>query len=644
LIVLATILHVSMPILWILAMGRFAPCRGLVWTAVAGLALYEFCLLFFGLLLGYLGLLRAPGPLVFWGVVASALLAFSVKGVRPIGRAARAALSGVRPRPVDALLGLAAVIVAYLLGLQIAKDWTVGSTDFDGLAYHIPRALVWFWHGDFRPSLTPNWHQIGLPFGGDILLLPGVFLGVGWIGGAWTTAWLSFGAAAAVFGATRSLGAGSRPSVVAALTFLSFPAVGLRLAEVNSDIAAAFPLLAAWVLVVRAGSLAEAAFLFPALCSVGVASKANVALAVVVLAIALFGRRLRAVFSDRRTLTAALAGTLLAAVLCAGSYLPVFSLFGDLVGGQEGRGLVSFGRGPAGVARAALFGTLHWLIEPFALVPEPPRFDVLDRLGINHAYHTLGAGTREKWYPAIDSGINLSGALPFLGLPWLIIALPKGQRMSGSLLFLALLLATFAPVNPNCYASRFAVVLLAAFAVLWGLCAGQSRWLVGALVLASFVVDTVYLRQRILPELEGARAPDRNARIAAAVGSHPLWLLNGSLGADASIAGRRADVRFEYLSCPTDGNWARRFEEIRRVSPWLLLSSNSPEIGAGPAFGRPCLPMLVSDLQQALAAAGWHLAFEENGYQVWSAEKAIEKEKETVGARIAFGAGRLQFR
>ena len=31
---------------------------------------------------------------------------------------------------------------------------------------------------------------------------------------------------------------------------------------------------------------------------------------------------------------------------------------------------------------------------------------------------------------------------------------------------LALLLALFAPVNPNCYASRFSIVLLAAFAVL----------------------------------------------------------------------------------------------------------------------------------------------------------------------------------
>src|SRR5437867_10567269 len=110
---------------------------------------------------------------------------------------------------------------------------------------------------------------------------------------------------------------GRRSSLVAALAFFSFPAVGPRLVEVNTDIAAAFPLLAAWVLVARAGSVAEAAFLFPALCSVGVACKANVAPAVLVLAIALFGSRLRAVILDRRPLRAAAAGTLLAAIVCA---------------------------------------------------------------------------------------------------------------------------------------------------------------------------------------------------------------------------------------------------------------------------------------------------------------------------------------
>jgi hypothetical protein len=68
----------------------------------------------------------------------------------------------------------------------------------------------------------------------------------------------------------------------------------------------------------------------------------------------------------------------------------------------------------------------------------------------------------------------------------------------------------------------------------------------------------------------------------------------------------------------------RRFAEIRTASPWLLLNSNAPEVGTGPnypsALGAPCPSMPVVKLQIALTAAGWRLALEEYGYQIWSAE------------------------
>jgi hypothetical protein len=532
---------------------------------------------------------------------------------------------------VDAGLAVAALLTAYLIGLQVARDWTAGTVNFDSLSYHIPRALLWAWHGDFRPWPAPVWQQVGLPVGGDSLLLPGVFLGIGWLGGAWTTTWLSLGAAAAVFAATRDLGAGRRASLVAALAFFSFLAVGPRLVEVNTDMAAAFPLLAAWVLVTRAGSMAESTFLFPALCGIGVACKANVAPAVLVLAIALFGSRLRAFFLDYRNLAAAVGGVLVAALFCVGSYLPVYRLFGDLVGGSEGWGVSSLRQGTAGEARAALFGTLHWLVEPFALVSEPRRFDLLDRLGVGRAYRALGAGTRERWYPAIDPNTNRSGVFFFLALPWLLVALPKGRRLPGALVFFGLLLALFAPLNPNCYASRFSIVLLGAFAVLWGFRAAGSPALVVSLLLISLAVDAGRLQWRIMPWSAEARPPNRNTRIAAAIGSHTLWVATGSLSSDAHIAGRRADVRFEYVSCPPDGDWTRRFAEIRGISPWLLLNVNTPvlNIGAGysSAFGPPCRGLPVADLQHALETAGWHLAFEEFGYQVWSAENRTTEKK-----------------
>lgn len=620
----AAILLLVLPSLSILAVGRLAPRRGFLWMIVAGLALYETLLLSAGLLLGHLGLLRAPWPLVLFGLVTVLLLALAMKGAGSAWRAARAALAGIRLRVVDASLGVAALILAYLIGLQVGRDWTAGTVSFDSLSYHIPRALLWAWHGDFRPWPAAVWQQVGLPVGGDVSLLPGIFLGIGWLGGGWTTAWLSLGAAAAVSAAARDLGAGRRASLMAALVFFAFPAVGPRLVEVNTDMAAAFPLLAAWVLVTRAGSMAEASFLFPVLCGIGVACKANVAPAVVVLAIALTTSRRRAFSPDGRALAAAAGGVLVAALYCVGSYLPVYRLFGDLVGGSEGWGHSSLRQGAVGEARAAVFGTLHWSVEPFALVPEPPRFDLLDRLGVGSTYRALGAGTRERWYPAIDANTNRSGVFPFLAFPWLLAALPRGKRLPGTLVFLGLLLALFAPLNPNCYASRFSIVLLGAFAVLWGVRAARSPAIVGTLLLASLVADAGWLQWRILPWHPEATEPDRNARVAAAVGSHTLWVATGSLSSDAKIAGRRAEVRFEYVSCPPDGDWTRRFAQIRAISPWLLLNINTPVLNIGPgyssALGPPCRGLPVADLQRALEMAGWHPVFEQFGYQVWSAE------------------------
>ena len=618
--VLATAIHLALPPLFILAMGRFAPRRGVVWTVVAGLAVYEFSLLYFGFTLGYLGLLRAPGPLVFWSLVATLLLALAVRGAGPTWRAARAALRDVRPRPVDALLVLVILVALYLIAWQIAVDWIVGTQNFDSLSYHIPRALIWSWHGDFRPWPAAYWQQIGHAIGGDVVLLPGVFLGIGWVGSCWTTAWLSFGAAAAVFAVTRSLGVGRRPSFIAAAAFFSFPAVGMRLVDVNSDMAAAFPLIAAWALVARARSTAEAAFLFPALCGVGVASKANVAPAVLVLAIALFAARLPKVLQDGRVLTAAVAGIFVAALLCVGSYLPIYRLFGDLMGGAEGRNLSSYREGPGKMAQVLLFGTLQWLVEPLAVVPEPPRFSILHRV-----YGAFGVTTDENWYPRIDPHTNRSGVLPLVALPWLLAALPKGRRLLGGLLFLALLIVFFAPVSPNLYAPRFAVVPLAAFAVFWGLRAARSSGLVAAWLLAALIVDAVFLVAPSLRELNRARrAPDWNAPIAAAVGSHTLWVLNGPLTLDARIAGRRANVRFNYLTCPRDDDWERLFAGIREASPWLLLNNNVQYLQTGPgyysAFGPPCPNVPVIKLQHALWETGWRLVFGDYGYQIWSAE------------------------
>jgi hypothetical protein len=609
-------------------MGRLAARRGIVYAAVAGLALYESGLLSTGLLLGYLGMLRAPTPLLVWGSAALALLAFAVAGFRSFCRAARAALTGARPRPVDALLAISALVAGYLVMRQVAQDWIIGTWNFDSLAYHIPRALQWSWHGDYREQAVPQWQQVGLPIGGDVVLLPGVFLGIGWLGGCWTALWLTLGATAAVFASARSLGAGRRAALVGALAFLSFPTLGMRLVDVNSDIAAAFPLLAAWALVSRSTSIAEAAFLFPALCGAGVASKANVAPAVPVLALALFGTRLRELGRDRRALAAAAAGTAVATLLCVGSFLPVYRLFGDLFGGGEGKAVTSYNERPLGILgipRAIAFGVLHWVDEPFALIPEPPRFELYRRAGLPRAYSAIGLQIEPGWYPALLGYKNRSGVFPALALPWLLAALPRGRRKAGLLLFAAIFLSLVALLGPNEFGSRFLVVVLAAFAVLWSFRASRSPWLVAALLLASFAVDTAHLDGPTLKELSELPrpVPSQNRFIAAAVGADQLWMLNGPLTLDAVIAGPRADVRFEYLTCPADHDFVRLFREIRQTSPWLLLNVNSTSVATGPQYptkiGPPCPVVEVEMLKGALASAGWAPSFKEFGYQIWSA-------------------------
>jgi hypothetical protein len=160
------------------------------------------------------------------------------------------------------------------------------------------------------------------------------------------------------------------------------------------------------------------------------------------------------------------------------------------------------------------------------------------------------------------------------------------------------------------------------------------------LLLASLVADARLLQWQVLPEAAYGRARDRsNSRLVGAVRSGTLWLLTGSLSNDAELAGRRANLRFRYLSCPPDRDWVRRFAQIRETSPWLLLNVNVNPLNTGPAYysrlGPPCPAMLVGDLQRALTAAGWHLAFEENGYQVWSGEPARRPEEPKEGGARA---------
>ena len=307
------------------------------------------------------------------GVAGGILVVMALGGIAPLLRTIRLGFQW-HPRLIDVPLALATLLALALVATQVAFDWIVGTGQFDALVYHIPRALLWSWHGGFDPWRTAQWEQVGLPVGGDAALLPGVLAGVGWLGAAWTSACLSAGAAVAVFAASRSFGGDRRSALIAALVFLSFPTVGLRFADVNTDIAAAFPLLAAWVLVQRAASLREALLLLPLLCGAAIASKPTVTFIGALLAAVILLPRLSALIRDRCAVLSLLVSTFLAGVLCLGSFEPAYRLFGDFFGGSLGRGFGVFMQGDwRAVLRSTGFGAAHWIVEPLWVVPESSR-------------------------------------------------------------------------------------------------------------------------------------------------------------------------------------------------------------------------------------------------------------------------------
>jgi len=199
------------------------------------------------------------------------LLVAGIAGAPSLMQAIRA----VRYRPMWKDIPIVAAIALLILNLHrqvVGVDWSLGTGSFDSLGYHIPRALLWSWHGNFKPWRASVFQQIGAAYGGAATLLPLIFLGCGWLGAAWTAAALAVGAATAVFVIGKSFGLTDRAALIAFLAFLSFPAVGLRFGDVSTDIAATFPVLAAVVFFRTAPTLQQGVFRFVALVGLGVAT------------------------------------------------------------------------------------------------------------------------------------------------------------------------------------------------------------------------------------------------------------------------------------------------------------------------------------------------------------------------------------
>jgi hypothetical protein len=604
-----SLLHVALPFLYILSFARYASKHGFSWCLVAGLVMYQVSLFTITLSLGHLGLL-AP---VYYRTVMVAL-----SGILVLAGAAGApslirAIGAIRYTPTWMDIPVVACVAVLLLNLHrqvVGVDWSLGTGSFDSLGYHIPRALLWSWHGNFEPWRASVFQQIGAAYGGAATLLPLIFLGCGWLGAAWTAAALAVGAATAVFVIGKSFGLSDRAALIAFLTFLSFPAVGLRFDDVSTDIAAAFPVLAAVVFFRTAPTLQEGVFWFLALVGLGAATKQYAAFAVIPIGVALLVPHGKAVFR-LRVLRAGIIGGLLASVFVLLSLLPIYKLFGDFAGGSRAWRLSTLRGGYYDVFRTTAFTLVNWAAEPLGVLPIHYRDQVFYALRLDRLYELLWVKPQD-WLPHFDQEHTRGGVVPLLALPWLILGVERGYRRIVAALFLLLCVAQFSPLAVNHVGARFAILPLAAFALLWGVRAQTWPLVVSLVVLCSLLAGREYLKVKgessLLPHYRAEKEPYRD--VAALVKDETLLLLAQPLSVDALVAGRLAQTRFQYVSCPLDGDWVRQFQESKQQSRWFMfLVSDQPTVIPGPSFestlGPPCRAITIDQLKRWLDAAGW---------------------------------------
>ncbi len=516
-----------------------------------------------------------------------------------------------KPMWIDIPIVTGVALLLSNLHHEVVHDWSIGPVFFDSVHYHIPRALLWSWHGNLKPWRAQVWQQIASPYGGAATLLPLVFFGCGWLGGAWTSAVFALGSAAAVFVIGKSFGFTGRSALIASLAFLSFPAIGLRLSDVSTDIAATFPVVAAVALFRTAPTLPEGVFTFGALVGLGAATKQYAAFPAILLGLALAAPHLRAIIADIRILRAGIMGAFIAAVFVLLSLLPIYEAFGDFIGGTQGLQLSTLRASYYELFRPTAFTLIDWAAEPLSVLSDQYRDKLYYALRVDKLCELLPAHPL-ACLPHFDQEHSRAGIVPLLALPWLILGVKRGYRRIIAALFALLCFAQFSPLAINPVGgSRFAIVPLAAFALLWGARAQTMPLVVSLVVLCSLWVDHEYIKGRgqlaLIPHYSATIEPYGD--VAALVKERTLFLLPRSLSTDAFVAGRLAQTRFEYVSCPLDGDWIKLFQELKQKSPWFMFSVNEPKVTPGPGFesrlGRPCSVITIEELKGWLDAAGW---------------------------------------
>lgn len=605
-----TLFQLALPILCVLNFSRSIKRYGFIWAGLAGLTLYQVINLTTPLLLGNLRHLEVPVFRVVYLAIGAILAARAIFGARALF----VAVSSLRYRPkwVDPFL-LACVALGLNLWLnQLFDAWRSGPAEFDANNYHIPRALMWSWHGNFDGWGTSIWQQLGAALGGSASLLPPVFLGCGFVTFSWAGTFYSLGAALGVFVIGRSLGLSHRAALISLLAFLSFPTLCLRVSGVNSDIAATFPVIAATALFLSLDSMRARAFIFPCLLGVGMACKQYALFSGALIGLVLTIYSWREIW-NWRVIGSGIAGCLAAGFFMFLSYYPIYTLFGDLMGGSAGKANSNLGGGSREIIRSLAYQFIHWLSEPVSAIrSEPLREEWYFKLGFGKLYGLFDLHTGNSYVPIFTGNQLRAGFLSIAALPFLIFGVKRGYRWLALIGFIALCVAQLAPLSLNT-TGRFVVVPLAAFALLWGARAEKYPIIVTLCVIGAYcgtlwrlgITEWLpnYSLNRISSYTECKELPEL-------LQGQTLNLLTRPLSIDSNIAGRLGLARFEYAYCPADRDWPKYLSELREKSPWFGMYPELPlvpGVNYPSGLGYPCQNERVplEQMKSWLEATGW---------------------------------------
>ena len=611
------LLYILLPPLCIMAIPPTKRPGALAERLMFGIALHEFLLLAIGTVLG---LTHHLTPYNYAAITWCAALPLALLTWRhgihfefpPVVRWLRT----LRGRTAFLLAALLAVAYA----LQLGFDARYGIRHVDGLIYHIPRAIFWLQQNGFDAWTTPKWEQIGLPIAADLILCQKILLGTGWRGVGYLSCLLSVGAVACVYLAALDFRLPRWHAAMTALLFGSFPGVGLRIWTANSDIAAAFPVLASYVALHRIEKIKFGLPIFLVLNGIALACKPTVApLALLLGGVSLWQCRHK--LGDLRAITLPCLAVILASALVISSYWPVYAAFSDILGGDGGKGYKA--ASVQEFTHNAVLSAGHWLLEPIGYLA--PVMENQMKGAAKAVYNSLGANLEElpeSWKPWPAQDVGRTGLASLLLLPALFAGLAASARIPAALIFLLGFVSLSGVIRFSPYAARYLVVLFAGYALLWGgtglFRRGNRRWILAALVALNVcaligVVSLRYYHDAKKSQPGGTydyiSAEDRRTVAGTLKGRPLLAIAHPYDSLDALLVGPTIEYPLAYLSCLADENWQREFHKASLRSNWLVIVHDGKESMMGPTWHRPGVHAYsdVSNqaLENALTETGW---------------------------------------